>query len=258
MVNRNSTVNGLPLTEILSKISAPYDGNYKLLEEKYKYIPIEQYERRLISVVGSAGYYVEYPTMDIYTLPTGQLIAKARAIIYIYDDNCNVCYKADGWGTYEEKKYQNYDRYKSLNTLGINAKTNAFKSACDSMQMFGKHLCGENGTKKSSKDNSNTSNNSGKSNSLPKQVFTVSTNGAFEITRHDNSGKPVYEAKVLMDGKDAIVIFYPNQYKNCQELLNKLYMAASNQRMRVNMYLSELNDKEIPTFVFKGFANGGK
>ena len=256
MVNRNAKINGLPLADILLSISATFDGNYEYLDGKYKYIPIEYYESRLTKVVGAAGYCVEYPCMDIQTLPSEQVVAKARAIIYLYDDNGNACYKADGWGTYEVKKGKNNGNYQFLNNLGVNAKINAFKSACDSMQMFGKHYVGEKTDRKPAGNNSG-SHSEGKK-GLPKQTYAVSTDGAFNITRHDQEGKAIYEAEVMIANTKAVVIFYPNQYKSCQEQFNNLVMSAERRKLRVNLFLSELSGKDIPTYIFKGFNNGGK
>lgn len=256
MVNRNAKINGLPLADILSSIRAAFDGSYEYLDGKYKYIPIEYYESRLTKVVGAAGYCVEYPCMDIQTLPSEQIVAKARAIIYLYDDTGKVCYKADGWGTYEVKKSKNSGNYQFLNNLGVNAKINAFKSACDSMQMFGKHCCVAEKTKPAG-NNPGSHSEPGKK-GLPKQTYSVLTDGAFNITRHDQEGKAIYEAEVMIANTKAVVIFYPNQYKSCQEQFNNLVMSAENRKLRVNLFLSELSDKDIPTYIFKGFNNGGK
>lgn len=243
-------IKGQSLETVLSLISKPFDGEYKYLDGKYPYIAIQDYESRLIDIVGANGYSVQYPNLDVVSLPNGQVLAKGNAIISLYDDNGDVCYTAEGWGSYETKKTRDNSSYLFLNNLALYAKAPAFKSACESMRMFGKHIALEENSAKASTPKSQPKDG------LPKQVFTIMTTGAFRVSRHDNTGKPVYEASVELNGKQSIVIFYPNQYRKCNEQFNRLISVATDgKRHSVNVYLSELSGKEVPTFVFKGFYN---
>lgn len=251
-------INGKSLSQVLQEVAVE-EKPTKLLQNKFPYWSIEQYEQRLDRSIGREFYRASYEMGENITFPTGQLLMTVKCRISILDDSGAEVFYSEGLGGREATWSESNGSYISLGNLAGNARIQAFKDACKGMNIFNCHRFDE--TEEGGKKDAKKSGSEKKTAEVVKEFVTTSP---LENVREDErTGKPVYRGlahevinKDKMRDEAYMIIFYPNNYAKCVADMNDYLMMLSDQKPHKKKmsvaYLKEVDG--VKQYLFKGFA----
>lgn len=246
-------VNGKERDTVLKEIEAD-EAPLGMLDGKYPYHTIDQYEKRLNNVVGRSNWQAEYQTEPTTQLSTGQVLFEKKCVLKIFDQEGCVALYSEGFGG-EEVKWSNKDqRYIFLSNAPGYAKIAAFKDALRSLNMFGIHLSED--RKEQQKPASS------KKEKKPEISMVFLTEGPMAAaTIEERTNKPVYKLAAhevvgnLCRENTCDIIFYPNQYGKDAQKINNLCAATETGQKKISIKVSESGVRNnVQQYVFKGFA----
>lgn len=261
-----TTINKKSLEQVLKEIQNPVQKNKKT-SKGYGYYSIDMYENCLKNVVGMSHFTATYKDNQHIILPSGQVCLMTVCSLSFIDDEGKICFTTNGIGTYALSQMAETNLFINLGTAGYCLQTEAFKSACRSLQMFGVH-------DDTSEDDRSAKPSSGKAASAERKKEAAQevkkieffTSGAVEVLREDSrTHKPVYKVygNRVSDGTaeqtPSAILFYPNMYKNDEELLNRFITICSDglsHNLRIQATESSYAYEDMPQYIFKSFWTG--
>lgn len=270
-------VNGKTLETCIKEIQAFKEpDDWKL--RKYPYYKIKSYYERVNSVLGLAHYKVMFSEVGpIAQISSRQEFLTIKCTLQILDDNFQPVIERQGYGS-REITFNDSGKEVNIHNLYRIASQLAFKATWDQLNIFGKSYesCedyeekikpnkqteakGENPSSSISANTTPTANTAGgpQNNGQPENhTYWMKTSGKMVVDRTDrNTAKPVYT--LLGFGKEEKpykVIFYPNQYKNCEQKMNQLISICETGVTNFNFTASSSGKKDgREQLIFKGFA----
>ena len=255
-----SMVNGRQLSDVLAELRVKRQPDPKNNKAGKPFFSIKEYMQLFDSAVGVCNYNIDYSDYTFSQTSSGQELYSVKCRISILDDDGRVVLYRECYGGYVMQQEHNTGKDVNLQNSAEFVCNTAFKNAAKKFGVFGKYEDGE-----GSKDYDNRSSNQGTStDSKPanKEVNAINVRscGTFTKVSEDN-GRPVYTlcAKVVsgdkMEEDTSNIVFYPNQYKNCAELLNKCISACSDGKQHdIRLKVSTAKPRNgVKQYIFKGF-----
>ena len=250
-MNMERTIKGVPVAEVLKKISTKREPDDYLMG-KYPYFKMETYHELLDAVVGSDHYNVDIIDRHYTTISSNQEIFSIHLRITLLDDNYQeICHK-DGYGAREVQYAENTGKDGGIKNIENNAALSAFKAAWQQFGIFGSRCC------------SDEDNKSGKPPQTPARTNTKSaehyvllSQGYVKEERIDRQlHKPVYKLMALHkeNNSPCEVIFYPNQYAKCADLMEKFIALCATKETEVSILATKGKDiNGVSQLIFKSF-----
>jgi len=248
------TIKGVPVAEVLKKLSAKREPDDYLMG-KYPYFKMETYHEVLDDVVGSEHYNVDIIDRHYTTIASGQEVFSVHLRITLLDDNYQeICHK-DGYGAREVQYAEATGKDGGIKNIENNAALLAFKAAWQQFGIFGTRCSDEDGSgsAKSPKQTTRTDTKSA-------EQYDLRSQGYVKEERIDKQlGKPVYKLKALCksDNTPCEVIFYPNQYAKCADLMEKFIALCAKKETNVSILATKGKDYNgVSQLIFKSFKAG--
>jgi len=246
------TIRGIPVSEVLKIIAQKREPDEYLMN-KYPYYKVETYHDLLDNVIGCDHYNVDIRERHYTTIAHQQELFSVCVRVTLLDDNYQeICHK-DGYGAREVQYGEKSDKDGGIKNIENNAALSAFKAAWQQFGIFGTRCSDDNSGKNTSHPSQTPSGN----NQTSDQSFTLISKGPVREERIDEkTGKAVYKLKAAYSdtGKSCEVIFYPNQYNKCNDLMEKFIATCMQKETTVTMKCSEGKPfNGISQLIFKGF-----
>lgn len=246
------TIKGIPVSEALKKIAEKRKPDDYLLN-KYPYYNIDTYYDLLDNVIGYDHYNVDIIDRHYTTIAHQQELFSVCVRITLLDDNYQeICHK-DGYGAREVQYGEKSDKDGGIKNIENNAALSAFKAAWQQFGILGTRFSDDN----SGKNTSHSSLTPQSNNQIGEQSLTLISKSPVREERVDkNTGKAVYKLKAVYQdtGEDCEIIFYPNQYSKCIDLMEKFIANCQKKETTVKMKCSEGRTYNgVSQLIFKGF-----
>lgn len=251
------TIKGVPVSEVLRKIAEKREPDDYLMN-KYPYYKMETYHDLLEKVIGSDHYNVDIVDRHYTVIANQQELFSVCVRITLLDDNYQeICHK-DGYGGREVQYSETSGKDGGIKNIENNAALSAFKAAWQQFGIFGTRCCDDNVGRSTSQPTHTPRNNSINSNNpASEQSVTLISKGYVREERMDErTGKTVYKLKAVFadTNKSCEVIFYPNQYSKCSDLMEKFIARCQKKETTVTMICSEGKAfNGVSQLIFKGF-----
>lgn len=241
------------------------DGGRK---DSNAYFKITEYAALLDQCFGLTGYQIHYPNFQFQELPNGQVLSCTRCVIEILDEDRNVCYTMEGWGTSEITYSKSNERYIGLENVGSVTCSQGQKAGCQVSGAFGSRteMEGKTNARPASAEK-NGGIQDAPTGAIVKEFFIQKPIDSFW---KDRNGMPAYriECQEIVENAKLIskcceILLYPNQYKNCAKKVNEMVAwsqsdkVAKGTRMKIKV-LEAAEDKKNRayenSYIFKSFA----
>lgn len=249
------TINGISVTEVLSKLASKRKPDDKL-QNKYPYYKIDTFYEVWNSAVGVDHYNVSYPIENYVQVSSGQELVSCKCRIEILDDNYEVVISKEAWGGKEIQYATTSGKTDGLKNIPGNAAQAAFKEASKMFGIFG--LRPTNETDVEISEQAPTGDIPTKSSVTEKDAtYRLITICKAEVVRTDkNTSKPVYRFQTTDEaGSRYDVLFYPNNYKDSEDTVSQMVSLSERQQLAVTIAADALPPRNgIPQLIFKRLA----